>query len=540
MPSPTLRSIDPPASAGALAPNLHATADGVLATWLEPIGDGKHRLRFARWSADAWSAPVTVVEDSRIVANWADVPSVAASGDGALVAHWAQTSGTEAYAYDAVIARSRDGGATWTPMGPLHDDRTPTEHGFVSLVGEAKGVRAFWLDGRATAAEGGATSLRTALVGETIDAGAVVDDRVCDCCGTSAVMSTGGPLIAYRDRSEDELRDIAIARRGGDDWPSRPVNLDGWQIAGCPVNGPALAIDGQRVAVAWYTYADSTHRVRASFSDDGGGTFGAPIEIDGPRGSRAPLGRVSVAIAADGTAVVGWLASDREDAVILLRRVDAKGQVGPELQVGGNLAGRDAGFPRIAGAGDELVVMWPESGESPRLRAVEIPFTAVPLPGPSNPIDDGAAKDSLITVGADAPAIDAVAVDGAPVSLTALRGKVVLVNLWATWCEPCRHELPVLTKLHESDEARGLAIVALNVDRKRTRDEIADYAKRRKLPFAVWLDPDDLASKALGASTYPVNVLVDRKGKVVWRRAGAIRAEDPELRAALDEALAAP
>jgi len=83
-------------------------------------------------------------------------------------------------------------------------------------------------------------------------------------------------------------------------------------------------------------------------------------------------------------------------------------------------------------------------------------------------------------------------------------------------------------------------IVAVNVDRNRARDEIADYVKRRKLPFAVWLDPDDRASQALGASTYPVNVLVDREGKVVWRRAGAIRAEDPELRAALDAALAAP
>jgi thiol-disulfide isomerase/thioredoxin len=534
-PHPEMRSIDPPAAPGAMAPYLRAGADGVLATWLEPVGEDAHRLRLARWANGAWSAPTTIVEGTRIVANWADVPSIAQAGDGALVAQWAERSGGEAYAYDAVVARSIDDGATWKRLGALHDDGTPTEHGFVSLLGEAERVRAVWLDGRATAT-GGAMTLRTATVAETIAADEAIDDRVCDCCGTAAVATADGAVVAYRDRSTDEIRDIAAARLDASGWSvPHPVNSDGWQIAGCPVNGPALAARDGRVAIAWYTYADSMHRVRAAFSDDGGATFARPIDVDVSHGGRAPLGRVSIALADDDAAIVGWLASEREAAAVLVRRVRRDGKVGGELQLGANLAGRDAGFPRIALAGDALVVVWTQPGKPSRLRAVEVPVAAIP---DSGTVETRASGEPLISRGSPAPPIDAMTMSGAPASLAALRGQVVLINLWATWCEPCRHELPVLATLHERDAARGLTIVAINVDRKRSRGEIESYVSRRKLPFAVWLDPDDHAAAALGAAAFPFNVLIGRDGKVVWSRAGAIRAEDPELRAALDAALA--
>jgi thiol-disulfide isomerase/thioredoxin len=538
-PAPAPVSIDPPATPGALAPNLHATADGVLATWLEPTSEG-HRLRFSRWRDGTWSEPVTVTEATSVVANWADVPTIAAASDGALVTSWAEKSGAETYAYDALVARSTDGGSTWQRLGPLHDDGTPTEHGFVSLVPAPSGVRAFWLDGRATADRGPMT-IRTAVVGESVQSGEVIDGRVCDCCGTAAVSTPQGPLVAFRDRSDDDLRDISVARRDADGWTTpHPVHRDGWQIAGCPVNGPALAADGDRVAIAWYTYADSTHRVRAAFSDDAGATFGAPIEVDAPRGSRAPLGRVSIALAPDGTAIVGWLASDREDAAVLVRRVGRDGAVGAELRLGGNLAGRDAGFPRLARNGGDLVAIWTAPGpSSSALRAVALPLDSVPRLGSeyAEPVGDAG---ELVAIGRPAPSLEAVALDGTTVSLSALRGKVVLLNLWATWCEPCRHELPLLAALHEQDAGRGLAIVAVNIDRKRARDEIAEYVARRKLPFAIWLDAEDRASTVLGASTYPFNLLIGRDGTVRWRRAGAIRADDPELRAAIEAALAAP
>lgn len=504
----------------------------MLATWLEPAGEG-HRLRFARWRDGAWSAPVTITEGAGIVANWADVPAIAEAGDGALVATWAEAIGGAPYAYAAIAARSIDGGAVWTRLGALHDDETATEHGFVSMVGEPGGVRAFWLDGRETAREGGAMTLRTAQIGDAITAGAVVDSRVCDCCGTAATATADGPLVVYRNRTDDEVRDIHVARRDGTE---APVHRDGWEIRGCPVNGPAIAARDRAVAVAWYTYAESVHRVRVAFSKDGGESFGAPIDVDGPRGPRSPLGRVAIVLDDDGGAIVGWFASAREEGAILVRRVGRDGALGAEIRVGESVAGRDAGFPRLARAGAELVVVWTAPGDPARLRAVRLSTAALSATAVTS---DTTPAVAALRADETAPAIALTALDGDEVTLAALRGKVVLVNLWATWCEPCRHELTELAAIHERDGGRGLVVVGLNVDRASARVKVVELVRRRKVPFAVWLDPADRASAAFGATTFPVNVLVDRDGIVRWRRDGAITAGDPELRAAIEDALAA-
>lgn len=536
-PVPAPATIDPPSAPGALAPNLHAAGDGVLATWLEPLGEGKHRLRFSKWSGGAWSTPGTIVENARLVASWADVPSVARGGDQALVAHWAEASGDSPYAYDAVVARSTDDGATWKVLGTLHEDRAPAEHGFVSLVPDAKGVRAIWLDGRDAGSDGGATALRTALVGDSIQGEAVVDSMVCDCCGTSAVATASGALVVYRDRTEGEIRDIGSARLVDGAWKQAGVRADGWQIAGCPVNGPAVATNGRMVAVAWYTYANSSHRVQVAFSEDTGASFAEPIDVDLPRGARAPAGRVAIVLENETTAVVSWLASNREDAAILARRVGRDGRLGDELRIGGTTAGRDAGFPRLARHDDGMVAIWTEPGEPSKLRAVHVSFAALPALGTGNTDGDRTRRPPAIAAGSPAPAIELVALDGTTGSLATLRGKVVLLNLWATWCEPCRHELPVLGGLHTREAERGLVVVGINVDRTKSREDIAKFVAGQKLPFPVWLDPEDRASTALGAVTYPVNVLIGRDGTILWRRDGAIRSDDPELSAALDAAL---
>ncbi|MHC5008361.1 MAG: sialidase family protein, partial [Planctomycetota bacterium] len=276
--------IDPPAGQGALAPNLVPVDDGALLTWLEPAdpsdesADAVYRLRFAGFDGDAWGPPATIVEGSDLFVNWADVPSMARAGDGALVAHWLQRSGVDTYAYDVMLARSTDGGGTWKRLGPAHDDGTKTEHGFVSLVPQTDGARAFWLDGREMGGhDAGDMTLRTTLVGETIGAGAVLDPRVCECCSTSAVMTADGPLIAYRDRSPEEVRDIFAVRRVAGAWTSpRRVHDDGWTMAACPVNGPAVDARGRLVAVAWYTGAANRPAVRVAFSRDAGATFNPP------------------------------------------------------------------------------------------------------------------------------------------------------------------------------------------------------------------------------------------------------------------------
>ena len=380
-------SIDPPALPGAMAPALSSVGGDVAMTWLEPASandERKTRLRFARLADGAWSEPVTIFEHDDFFANWADVPCMAQAGDDALIATWAQKTADDTYAYDVMVARSEDGGATWRVLGPANDDKTPTEHGFVSLVREGNNVRVFWLDGRAMAGgpgghaadghAGGDMALRTAVIGTSIGPSVVLDTRVCECCSTAAVATSAGPLIVYRDRSAEEVRDISIVRRVQADWTQpRTVHADDWLIAGCPVNGPAIDARDGTVVLGWYTGAENKHVVRVSFSLDNGASFAAPVTID----DTWPIGRVAVLLLSSGDAVVSWLDSGTGDGAVMLRGVTADGRVGAPLRAAEASVGRSTGFPRIARAGSDLVVVWTEDDKTTRIRAVTIPIKSV-------------------------------------------------------------------------------------------------------------------------------------------------------------------
>jgi hypothetical protein len=189
----------------------------------------------------------------------------------------------------------------------------------------------------------------------------VIDEQVCDCCSTAAVQTAGGLVVAYRDRSGEEVRDISILRRAEGAWSApRPLHRDGWTIPGCPVNGPALATDGSEIVAAWFTAADGTPRVFAARSPDAGASWSPPVEIDGD----SPLGRVGVALTADGDAVVSWLAAD---GGVRLRRVDREGPPGRPVLLAVTAATRASGVPRLVASGDRLHVAWVEAdGEGPR------------------------------------------------------------------------------------------------------------------------------------------------------------------------------
>jgi hypothetical protein len=372
-------AIDPPAAASSASPNLVASGDAILATWIEPAPPGSHRVRLARFASGRWSAPSTISEGADILANWADVPSVVRAGS-VLLAHWAEkTAASGAHGYDVVLARSTDDGASWRRLGSPHRDGTATEHGFVSLVPDGDAVVALWLDGRAAAsASTGATMLRAARIGESIGDEQIVDDRVCDCCSTSAVAAPDGPVVAYRDRSGDELRDAFVSRRGPAGWSApRAVHADGWNITGCPVNGPMLAASGRDVVAAWYTSADRRAVVRIAFSGDAGETFDPPIDVDAPRGAHVPLGRVDVVIDRPGEALVSWIASEREDARVLVRRVARDRRRGAELAVATTTAARDSGFPRLELLGDDIIVAWTDT-RAKTVRAIRIARADVP------------------------------------------------------------------------------------------------------------------------------------------------------------------
>jgi hypothetical protein len=382
--SPLPGNIEHPAGPGSGMPFLSAGRDeSLLMSWIERGADGLAAVRFARRTGEEWSDPVTIVERTDLFVNWADFPSVVQTPEGTMYAHWLQKAGSGTYEYDVMTSISADDGRTWSSPQVLHDDGVLSEHGFVSIVPdpEAGSVGVVWLDGRNMTGHGhghgeGAMTVRFARMhpdGSVSDR-TELDERACECCQTGLTRTGSGYVAVYRDRSEEEIRDIAIVRQIGGGW-SEPslVHSDGWKIAACPVNGPQIDARGNDVVVAWMTGADGQDRVFAAFSADGGASFGDPIRID----SGAPLGRVDTLFLDDRSALVVWLEQDQHNAGVMSRRVEPDGTMGNPVRIGVSQALRGAGFPRIQRIGDEMVVAWTEPGESSEIRLAAISLEEV-------------------------------------------------------------------------------------------------------------------------------------------------------------------
>jgi len=383
----TAESIETPAAPGSGQSHLAVTPEGtVVMSWLEPDGDG-HALRFALLEGDSWSAPRTAARGDTWFVNWADFPSVVPVSDRLWAAHWLARRPEGGYAYDVEVAVSEDGGHTWGAAIMPHTDGTATEHGFVTLFPSHAGVGAVWLDGRnmqgSGAEEGGhghgegGMTLRSAVIGAggTLTQEYVIDSLTCDCCQTDVAIGPEGPVLAYRDRSDDEIRDISVTRTLEAGWSEPvPVSRDGWRIEGCPVNGPAIDAASGAIAVAWFTAADDRPRVLVARSVDGGRSFAEPMPLD----IESPVGRVDVVQLADGGTIVSWLAADPEGAAIAVRRVGPDGQIGPVRVVARTAASRPSGFPQMVASGDQLVVSWTDVVEGgTHVRSARIPIDSV-------------------------------------------------------------------------------------------------------------------------------------------------------------------
>jgi len=374
--SASLTPLPSPAGPRSGEPFLTTDAAGAVhMTWVDQTDDSTHAVRYARLDGDAWSAPSTIVQRRDLFVNWADFPGVIVTPSGQLLAYWLQRSSGGKYAYGVRVAQSADRGATWSPDTVLHTDRSGGEHGFVALwLAPGDSVRAAWLDGRqmkgghgAGGEPTGAMSLQSVAVASSGALGREhpLDLRTCDCCQVAATVTPSGPVIAYRDRTENEIRDIAVVRQVNGQWTEPTiVHEDGWHIEACPVNGPALAARGDTVAIAWFTGAQDTARVRVAFSVDGGQRFAAPVRVDGG----TPAGRVGITLDTNGDAIVSWLERvPPENAEVRVRRVARSGTLGEPFTISRTSAARASGFPRIARTGNALVAAWTVPGDSARV-----------------------------------------------------------------------------------------------------------------------------------------------------------------------------
>lgn len=124
---------------------------------------------------------------------------------------------------------------------------------------------------------------------------------------------------------------------------------------------------------------------------------------------------------------------------------------------------------------------------------------------------------------------------GETVRLSALKGRPVLINLWASWCPPCIAELPVLAGLHRAHAADGLRVVGINIDVDLGTAE--RFTEKHRLPYTVLHDAQGVSAKPFRVDQIPATFLFDAAGRLVWQTADEVKADDPGLRAALKRAL---
>ena len=364
--TPAKRTV--PWGEGSQASSLFSDGETLHLVWME-TQPASQKLRYSSLTDGSWSEATTVAGGPDLVVNFADTPQIAKGGDGALYVSWPRKSGDDTYAYDVVLGRSIDEGQTWTELGSPHRDGTETEHGFVSLVPERTGVLAVWLDGRAM--PDGPMSLRGASISAQIGEDHLLDDRVCDCCGTDAASTVEGPVVVYRDRTVDEVRDIGVIRHEGLKWavPSM-VFPDRWKVAGCPVNGPRILAKNRTVDVIWFT-AEPEPAVKFASSPDGGRSFGRPMRFAG----KDTLGRVDLVADSKGSVVLTWMDQRNEKAIIRASRFLRTGGATKPIDIASLSPSRSSGFPRIAVVGEDLFVIWTEAGPPLSLEYERVPLS---------------------------------------------------------------------------------------------------------------------------------------------------------------------
>jgi len=380
-----------PSTAGAAQPDLVVSPDGrLLLSWISTQPGRRNALQFAAYT-DTWqSAPKTIAVGQSLFVNWADTPHLATTADGALWVHWLQKSADKPYAYDVMLTRSINHGLNWSPPTRIHDDGTPTEHGFVSMWPASRDTLGIaWLDGRNTTGGGeddhaggdagdadaaGAMTLRAATFNSLMQrtSNAELDATTCDCCQTDAAMTSKGALVVYRDRTEQEIRDIYSTRFDGKTWSApKAVHADRWTMPACPVNGPSMAAQGSEVYVAWYTAANNTPTLSVARSIDAGATFGKQLDVQ--RGLDVQ-GRVDVAF--DGKQVwVAWLNESASGQSLWLARYDAALSRQLERIEVAKLQGRGrgTGFPQLALRDGSAWLVWTDVvNKQPHLRGARV------------------------------------------------------------------------------------------------------------------------------------------------------------------------
>ena len=352
------KKVQTPTANDAMSPNLCLMGKHFALSWIEHNNGQESQFFFAPWDGAGFEDKNLIAASETMFSNWADIPSVVEAENGDLYAHWLERISNKQYAYGVQIAVSKDRGNTWTPMGRLHDDESETEHGFVSLIRDNANVRAFWLDGRMMAEPLGKMTLRTAILqGDQIKGERLLDSNVCTCCPTSAVQLTDGPMVVYRDRSMDEIRDFSFVSNLEQGW-SAPEKIadDHWLMPGCPVNGASIASSGDLVAISRFTVIKGKPQVILQIYTQGQSNVRKNLVLD----KNAPIGRCSTVCSKDAIYTI-WIGKEKKQTVLRMAEVSPDGKVRRQEILSSIDAVFSSGIPRSVLSGGHVWVSWTDS-----------------------------------------------------------------------------------------------------------------------------------------------------------------------------------
>ncbi|MEP2280091.1 hypothetical protein [Maribacter sp.] len=351
-----------PAAASSALPHLMSNKDVTLLSWVETSNDTLATMRYSELVDGEWQEAQNILSGTDWFVNWADYPMIT-ENKGSLWSHILKKSTEGTYSYDIKISVKPKDATVWKTDIPLHTDGTPTEHGFVSIVPYNNNFFVNWLDGRNTeeneAGERGAMILRGGVVsttGELLQE-YELDARTCDCCQTTSAITENGPVVIYRDRSANEIRDISIVRQVKGEWTTpKVIHEDDWQIKGCPVNGPKVDALGNNLVVAWFTGASKKQKVQIAFSSDGGAEFTEPFIV----AEGTIMGRVDVLWMDEDNAVVSWMEANDKTALFNALVVNKNGTVSKSQLVTEMADSRKSGFPQMEIVEETLYFAWTE------------------------------------------------------------------------------------------------------------------------------------------------------------------------------------
>ncbi len=354
-----IHQLPTPALSSSSLPKLYSNGEELYMSWVEKQ-DTVSVLKYSFFKNNNWSIPEEIVSGTDWFVNWADYPAIA-ENNGNILTNILQKSASGSYTYDVKLNLYSKENKNWKNNFLLHHDSTQSEHGFVSILPyEKDSFFVTWLDGRTTVnvpkGEEQMT-IRGAVINKNgeIEQDSLLDDRVCDCCNTAATMTTNGPVVVYRDRSEEEIRDISIVRWKNGNWTQpETVIEDNWLIPGCPVNGPEIDALGSNIAMAWFTAENENPRVQVVFSENSGKTFGLPYRIDAGNA----IGRVDVMMLNNDSAAVLWMEPQGVDTVIQLVKVSTNGAINDPVTISKTRSERSSGFPQLEVVGDKVYIAW--------------------------------------------------------------------------------------------------------------------------------------------------------------------------------------